>query len=359
MGLRRSSGLAVAVVVAAVAAPGAARAADHPVSFPSGALPGAYTPSAVEAGVGDTVTFSGAFASHPLVWNTGDFATESTGASHAYAFTHPGTFAFHCMIHASMTGRVHVAGNQLATPDFTWAPAAPQAGQAVTFTPAGFADPDGSIARYEWDLDGDGFYEATGAAPAKAYTYGGTVGVGLRYVDDAHETSPMTTHAVTVIGPAPPGGGVGAGGGGGGQSPPPGGGGAGGSPTTPSSPATGGDTTPPAGGGQGGAGAGSPGIRVATTTLAFRRGRARLSVRLRAAGTVRVTIRRGKTTLATGTAAGLRSGTRAVTVKLTRAGTRALRAAHGRTLRATVTAAFRPRAAGDAPATARRSVTLR
>ena len=72
-----------------------------------------------------------------------------------------------------------------------------------------------------------------------------------------------------------------------------------------------------------------------------------------------MTIKRGKATLATGSASGLRSGTRRVTVKLTKAGTRALRAAKGKKLRATVTATFRPKVAGDAPETARRTLTLR
>lgn len=347
----------MAVAATLACAPGAARAADHAVSFPTGVAAGAYSPSTVEAGVGDTVTFGGAFASHPLVWNAGDFATKGDGTTGVYAFTRPGTFAFHCQIHAAMTGSVHVAGNQLATPDFTWA----QSGTAVTYTPTGFADPDGTIARYEWDLDGNGSYETFGAAPTKTYAYGGTVDVRLRYVDDGHETSVATTHAVAISGPPPPPP-SGGGGGGGTQDPPlSGGGGAGGGvgAGAPSPGTGGGVATPPVGGGQGGSVAEPRGIRVASSALAFRRGRAAVSVRLVAAGSVRVTIRRGTTTLATGAASGLRAGTRRVTVKLTKAGTRALRAARGRRLRATLSAALRPRAAGGAPQTARRTVTLR
>jgi YD repeat-containing protein len=345
----------MAVAAALVCAPGAARAADHAVSFPTGIVAGAYTPATVEAGVGDTVTFSGAFASHPLAWNAGDFAIKGDGTTGVYAFTRPGTFAFHCQIHASMSGSVHVAGNQLATPDFTWA----QSGTVVTYTPTGFADPDGTIARYEWDLDGNGSYETFGAAPTKTYAYGGTVDVRLRYVDDGQETSTVTTHAVTIAGPPPPSGG---GGGGGAQDPPPSGGdgaGGGGGAGAPSPGTGGGDAAPPIGGGQGGSVAKPPGIRVVSSALAFRRGRAAVSVRLVAAGNVRVTIRRGTTTLATGAASGLRAGTRRMTVKLTKAGTRALRAARGERLRATLSAALQPRAAGGAPETARRTVTLR
>ncbi|MCW2984173.1 MAG: hypothetical protein JWR63_1743 [Conexibacter sp.] len=349
------------MALAAAGAPGPAWAADHPVSFPTGALPAPYSPAQVEAGVGDTVTFSGAFASHPLVWTSGDFATQGSGTTGQFTFTRPGTFAFHCQIHPSMTGSVHVAGDQFATPDFTWAPSAPAAGQAVTFTPTGFVDPDGSVVRYEWDLDGDGSFESFGAAPSHTYPGGGTVTVRLRYVDDGHETSPATAKAVTVTGPPAGGGGGGVGspapgqpGGGGSQNPPSAGGGGGVKP--PSS--AGGDSQPSAGGGQGanhGDDAIEPGIRVTTGALAFRHNKVAITLRVATAGSVRVTIKHGKTTWATGAASGLRAGTRKVTVTLTKAGAAALRRAHG-SVKATLTATLKPRAGGDAPSTTRRTV---
>jgi hypothetical protein len=113
-----------AVVVAGVlvawgcAAGGTAAAVDHGVSFPTGAAPAPYTPGAVEAAVGDTVTFGGAFA----------------------------------------------------TPDFTWS----VSGATATFTPTAFTDPDGSVVRYEWDLDGDGVFEASGASVVRGYGAAGT-----------------------------------------------------------------------------------------------------------------------------------------------------------------------------------------
>jgi PKD repeat protein len=260
-----------------------------------------------------------------------------------------------------MTGSVHVAGNQFATPDFTWAPSAPAAGQAVTFTPTGFVDPDGSVVRYEWDLDGDGSFESFGAAPSHTYPGGGTVTVRLRYVDDGHETSPVTAKAVTVTGPPAGGGGGGVGspapgqpGGGGSQNPPSAGGGGGVKP--PSS--AGGDSQPSAGGGQGanhGDDAIEPGIRVTTGALAFHHNKVAITLHVATAGSARVTIKHGKTTWATGAASGLRAGTRKVTVTLTKAGAAALRRAHG-SVKATLTATLKPRAGGDAPSTTRRTV---
>jgi|SRR5215218_5744939 len=355
-----------AVLVAWVWAPAAAVADDHPVTFPAGAFPNySYAPPDTEAAVGDTVTFSGVFASHPLVWNTGDFPTQSAGTTNTYTFTRPGTFAFHCQIHASMVGSVHIAGNAFASPDFSWAPASPKTGQAVTFTPGTFTDPDGTVVRYEWDLNGDGVFEATGAAPSRTYSSAGSYNVGLRYVDDSHETSPAATHVVTVAQGTTAGGGGGGGTGGGGAG---GGGTPSPSPTTPKpgspSPGAGGSgggsATSPDGGDQG-AGTSTPGttalrVRLGARALTFRSGRARVTVVLNLSGSAKATLRVGKTILATGSAT-LRAGTRSVRLTLTKAGARALRRAHGG-VRATLTVTAR-RSTGAKATTARRTLTVK
>jgi plastocyanin len=358
----------VVLLVAWGCVPAVAMAGDHPVTFPSGALPASYSPPNTDAAIGDTVTFSGAFASHPLVWTNGDFATQSSGTTNTYSFTHAGTFSFHCAIHATMTGSVHVAGNAFATPDFSWAPASPKTGQAVTFTPGPFVDPDGSVVRYEWDLDGDGVFEAVGAAPSRTYTSVGSYSVGLRYVDDSHETSPVTTHVVAVAQGTTTGGGTGGGGtggggggtGGGGTSPP--------APPKPGSPSPGtgtggtGETTTSPGGGEQGAGPGTAGttalrVRLGARALTFRSGHARATVVINLSGSAKATLRAGKTVLATGTAT-LRAGTRSVRLTLTKAGTRALRRARGGGLRATLTVSVR-RGSGAKATTAHRTLTVK
>ncbi|MDX6731426.1 MAG: hypothetical protein QOC54_1374 [Baekduia sp.] len=357
----RTIATVVTVAAAIVAVPGAARAADHPVSFPTGFAAGPYSPDAVEAGAGDTVTFGGAFASHPLVWTTGDFPTQSSGTTGQFAFARPGLYRFHCQIHPTMTGSVHVAGNAFATPDFGWAPAAPQAGQAVTFSATGFADPDGTIARYEWDLDGDGSFESVGAQTSHTYPAATSVTVALRYVDDGHETSPATAHVVTIA-PGPAGGGGGGGGGGTGLPPAPGGAGGGagaGTGTTPIAPGrpTGGSPTAPGapvGAVPSGTGTGLPGLRVAARSVAFRRGRATVVLSVTEPAAARLTLRRGTTVLARG-AGSVRPGAARVSLKLTAAGARQLRRSH--TLRATLTAVVRDR--GGATATVRRTLTVR
>jgi PKD repeat protein len=60
-----------------------------------------------------------------------------------------------------------------------------QVGDVVAFTSTSF-DPDGTVARLDWDLDGDGsFGDRSGAAAQRAFTLPGAHVVGLRVTDDA------------------------------------------------------------------------------------------------------------------------------------------------------------------------------
>jgi plastocyanin len=317
----------------------AASAADQAISFPTGTAGAPYMPADVSIGPGETVTFTGAFANHPLVWDGGDFATQSTGTSMAYVLTQPGVHRFHCQIHpTTMVGSVQVSGDALATPDFTWAPSAPRTGQAVTFSATAFTDPDGSIQTYQWDLDGDGSFESTGPSPSHTYAAAGSYAVGLRYVDDRNETSSATTHTLTVVS----GAGDGSGGGATPSSGRPGGTGSG-APNQPG--ASSGPSSP--GNGTQGAGTAAPTVRIATRALAFRGGQARLALKVSRTTALEATLRRGRTTLATGAATARRAGATTIVLKLTRAGTGALRRAHGR-MRASLAVVARPRKGGTA-----------
>jgi PKD repeat protein len=94
-----------------------------------------------------------------------------------------------------------LAGSQRApSASFTATPSAVQTRQTVNFNAGASADPDGTIAKYEWDLDGDGTYETdtgTTATTSKVYDKPGTVNVGLRVTDNSGVTA-TTTRAVTV-----------------------------------------------------------------------------------------------------------------------------------------------------------------
>ncbi len=96
---------------------------------------------------------------------------------------------------------VTVINNQPPTAALTATPNAPLVGEAVSFSAAGSEDPDGTIAKYEWDLDGNGSYEtSTGTTPSATRTYSGAgeVQVGLRVTDNGGKTATATT-AVTVV----------------------------------------------------------------------------------------------------------------------------------------------------------------
>ncbi|WP_135820539.1 PKD domain-containing protein [Halostella litorea] len=64
------------------------------------------------------------------------------------------------------------------------APTEATVGEAVTLDGSGSSDPDGTIERYEWDLDGDGSYEATGATVEHAFEEPGERAVELQVTDD-------------------------------------------------------------------------------------------------------------------------------------------------------------------------------
>jgi YD repeat-containing protein len=95
--------------------------------------------------------------------------------------------------------------NNPPTAAFTSSPSSPSTGQTVTFNASTSSDPDGPIADYQWDLDGNGSYETdTGTTPSatKSYATAGSVDVKLRVID-AQNASDTVTHTITVGDGAP------------------------------------------------------------------------------------------------------------------------------------------------------------
>lgn len=115
----RAFGRMVVVVVAIVALAGAARAVGLAVQD-AGAQVGslvtiaefAYEPNAVQAPVGATVTWLNLDAAPHTVTSDGDaFGSDvlATGGAFGVTFDTPGIYAYHCLLHPSMTGTVEVA----------------------------------------------------------------------------------------------------------------------------------------------------------------------------------------------------------------------------------------------------------
>jgi len=103
------------------------------------------------------------------------------------------------------------AGSVPPVAAFSFAPAAPQSGQDVTFDSSS-SDPDGSLVAQRWDLDGDGqFDDASGARVTHRFTRPGTFSVSLE-VEDDKGAKQRVSRSVVVGAPAPdpdpdPGGG--------------------------------------------------------------------------------------------------------------------------------------------------------
>lgn len=82
-------------------------AATHTIVF-GGSAGFAYSPAAVNVRVGDTITWTGNFAVHPLTSTTippGAPAWQhATGTDFSYVVTVPGTFNYKCTVHSGMVG---------------------------------------------------------------------------------------------------------------------------------------------------------------------------------------------------------------------------------------------------------------
>ena len=88
---------------------------------------------------------------------------------------------------------------------FTATPNPPRAGQSVTLNASGSHYADGSIVKYEWDLNGDGTYETnTGSSPTTTTSFAnpGTYTVGLRVTDSDGATGNTTKQI--AVGNLPP-----------------------------------------------------------------------------------------------------------------------------------------------------------
>lgn len=78
--------------------------------------------------------------------------------------------------------------NQPPTASFTITPSSPAPNETITLDGSGSSD-DGSISKYEWDLDDDGTFEKTGSSIQTSFSSSGEMPVKLRVTDDAGNTN--------------------------------------------------------------------------------------------------------------------------------------------------------------------------
>ncbi len=221
-----------------------------------------------------------------------------------------------------------VYGNALPVVAFS-APASGVVGGALTLSAAGTADPDGTIARYEWDFDGNGTADRVTTTPATTYAYGraGSFRATVTAVDSKGGRNAAARTIAIAAPPAPP--------------PPP-------------------DPPPPS----------PPRIAAPVVELPTSGTRGRLSLRVTCgvacSGTAKLTVDRrtarklglGRTrTVATARVRLTAAGTKRVTVRLTAKARRALERRRVRTLRGRLAVAVTD--TGGRSANARRTVRVR
>ncbi len=100
----------------------------------------------------------------------------------------------------SIGSQTIVVGNRPPTASFDFRPAAPVAGQLVTMFSTS-DDPDKNIESTDWDLDGDGSFEASGSSVGKAFP-AGSFNVSMR-VTDTEGSFAIVTQTIAVAAPAP------------------------------------------------------------------------------------------------------------------------------------------------------------
>lgn len=173
--------------------------------------------------VNQTVTFDGSSSYDPDGFITnwhwvfeGTTRVETNGVRVTVRFVNARTYRVTLTVTdnqgatASTTQWVQVSdrpSNQPPTARFTFSPKSPQVNELVTFDGRSSSDPDGTIISYQWDLNGDGRIDATGALVQARFSRAGTYRVTLTVVDDGG-LSGSTSQTITVgqSPPPPPGG---------------------------------------------------------------------------------------------------------------------------------------------------------
>jgi PKD repeat protein len=171
-----------------------------------------FTVTPNPAAIGATVTFNGTASSDPggsiakYEWDLdgdGTFETDTgTLATTTKAYTVGKTYFVKLRVTdnngASSIAFDNLRVNAKPVPNFSYLPVDPLVGQQVTFDGTASADPDGTVASYQWDLDGNGSFEATGPNPTHTYNNAGTVSVKLRVTDSDNTQSDVLARNVTI-----------------------------------------------------------------------------------------------------------------------------------------------------------------
>jgi YD repeat-containing protein len=171
-----------------------------------------FTVSPNPAPLGATITFNAAASSDPggsivkYEWdfdNNDVFELDTLGVSSTTKQNLPaGFYAVQLRVTdnngATNTTLRTFRVNAKPVASFSYVPLSPLIGDTVTFDGTSSGDPDGTVASYAWDLDGNGSFETNGATPARTYTAAATVSVKLRVTDNNGTVSDVLARDVTI-----------------------------------------------------------------------------------------------------------------------------------------------------------------
>jgi PKD repeat protein len=166
-----------------------------------------FSPSAPASGQAVTFTSTSTDADGTVAsqaWefdNTNDF-NDGTGKTATKTFATPGTYTAKLRV-TDNSGAQHTSSqtvtvsNRAPSAVFTFSPAAPTTGQAVTFTSSS-SDSDGTVASQAWEFDNtNDFNDATGTTVSRTYSRPGTYVVKLLVTDNSGAQT-LTSAAVKV-----------------------------------------------------------------------------------------------------------------------------------------------------------------
>ncbi|MBC7220788.1 PKD domain-containing protein [Candidatus Bipolaricaulota bacterium] len=170
-----------------------------------------YTPPAPRPG--DWVQFDGGTSYDPdgsivnYEWDfQNDGVFDATGQVVFHQYPVAGTYTVRLRVTDNLgaTGQTTrtvtvapVVVNQPPVAQFTYTPAAPTTGAAVTFNGTASYDPDGTVVAYAWDLTGNGVIDRSGPVVTWTYAVAGTYNATL-YVTDNQGATGQTTQVVAV-----------------------------------------------------------------------------------------------------------------------------------------------------------------
>ncbi|MCW2986104.1 MAG: hypothetical protein JWR63_3674 [Conexibacter sp.] len=134
---------------------------------------------------------------------------DAAGALQTVSYAAPGLYRVAVQVSdghgatSTAEGAITVVADLPPTVAFTNAPAQPLVGAVVAFG-ATASDPDGSVARIEWDLDDDGqFDDAAGAGATWTFREAGPHRVAVRAIDD-RGVATVAFRTIDVVRPALP-----------------------------------------------------------------------------------------------------------------------------------------------------------